>query len=198
MTKKEFLSALKKRLSELPKEDRDKSLEYYNEILNDRIEDGMTEEEAVSQIGSVDEIARQTVAENPFADTACVSKPKKKFRIWEIILIAIGSPIWLSLIVAAFALVLSLYVVLWSVIVCVWAAFVSLFACALVGTVQGIIFIATNNRLSGFALFGAAAICAGLAILMFFGSKAATKGILFLTKKIASNIKKCFSKKEEA
>ena len=40
-------------------------------------------------------------------------------------------------------------------------------------------------------------VCAGLSIFMFYGYKAATNGILILTKKVATGIKNCFIKKEK-
>ena len=96
------------------------------------------------------------------------------------------------------AVLLSVYVVLWSVVVSVWSAFGSLVACAFGGVVAGAIFAVTNNALTGIALIGASLVCAGVAVFMFFACKAATKGIILLTKKIALGIKKSFVKKEEA
>ena len=123
-------------------------------------------------------------------------KPKRRLRAWEIVLLALGSPIWLSLAIAAFAVILSLYVVLWSLIVSVWAVFVSLAACAIGGVIAGVFFAICNNALVGIAIASAGTVCAGLAIFVFFGCKAATKGIIYLTKKIALGIKKCFIRKE--
>ena len=39
MNKQEFLKALSDRLQGIPKEDREKSLEYYSEMIDDRTED---------------------------------------------------------------------------------------------------------------------------------------------------------------
>lgn len=57
MTRKQFLTELDLRLSVLPKEEADKHLVYYAEILADRVEDGMTDEEAVASLESLDTIA---------------------------------------------------------------------------------------------------------------------------------------------
>jgi hypothetical protein len=62
--------------------------------------------------------------------------------------------------------------------------------------VGGGIFAATGNRLAGIATIGAALICAGVAIFLFCGCKAATKGAARLTGKIISATKRCFMKKE--
>lgn len=52
MTKQEFLLRIRNGLAALPKEDIEKSVEYYREMIDDRMEDGLSEEEAVAAIGS--------------------------------------------------------------------------------------------------------------------------------------------------
>lgn len=199
MTKLQFLLSLHDRLSGLPKDDVEERLHFYSEMIEDRMEDGLSEEEAVSAVGSVDEIAAQIVADIPLAKIAKEKiKPKRRLKVWEIVLLALGSPIWLSLLIAAFAVTLSLYASLWSVIISLWAVFGSLIGCA-VGTIAaGTVLAFGSNSLAGVAMIGAGSICAGLSVFLFFGCKAATKGILLLTKKIGSRIKRCFLKKEEA
>lgn len=199
MSKQEFLDKLRAELAGLPKEDIEERLNFYSEMIDDRIEDGQTEQEAIRDIGSVAGITEQIISDIPLAKIAKERiKPKRRLKAWEIVLLVLGSPIWLSLAVAAFAVLLSVYVVLWSVVVSVWSAFGSLVACAFGGVVAGAIFAVTNNALTGIALIGASLVCAGVAIFMFFACKAATKGIILLTKKIALGIKKSFVKKEEA
>lgn len=199
MKKQEFLCALKKRLSGLPKQDVEDRLNFYSEMIDDRTEEGWTEEEVISDIGSVDEISTQIIADIPFTKIATERvKPKKRLKMWEIALLAIGSPIWLSLAIAAFSVLLSLYAVLWSLIVSVWAVFASLAAGAVGGVVVGISFAFRGNGLTGIAVIGAGIVCAGLAIFLFFGCKTATNGIIYLSQKIALGIKKCFIKKENA
>ena len=197
MTKQAFLTALRERLCGLPKQDVEERLGFYSEMIDDRIEDGCTEEEAVFAIGSVDGIAAQIIADIPFTKIAKESiRPKKRFKAWEIVLLALGSPIWLSLAIAAAAVILSLYVVLWSVIISVWSVFASLVACAFGGIAAGAIFAACGNGIAGGATIGAGLVCAGVSVFLFFGCRAATKGILLLTKQIALGIKKYFVRKE--
>lgn len=199
MRKQEFLCALEKRLSNLPKQDVKEHLDFYSEMIDDRTEEGRTEEEAVSDIGTVDEISAQIIADIPFAKNAMERvKPKKRLKTREIVLLILGSPIWLSLVIAAFAVILSLYIVLWALIVSIWAVFASLIACAIGGVTAGIFFTFSGNGLTAIATVGAGIVCAGLAIFLFFGCKISTKGVIHLTKKIASGIKKCFIKKEMA
>ena len=199
MNKQEFLFQLRKGLSGLPQEDIEGRLSFYSEMIEDRMEEGLSEEEAVFAAGSVSNIVAQTVADIPLAKIAKERiKTKRHLKAWEIVLLALGSPIWLSLCIAAFAVILSLYVSLWSVVISLWSVFVSLAVSSLGTIIAGVIFVCCGNALSGIAVISIGIVCAGLCIFMFFGCKAATKGILILTKKIAVWIKNCFIKKEEA
>ena len=199
MKKQEFLDELRKGLSGLPQEDIEERLAFYGEMLDDRIEEGLSEEEAVSAIGNVDEIVRQTVADIPLAKIAKESiKPKRSLKAWEIVLLALGSPIWLSLGAAAIAVIVSLYAVLLAVIAALWSVFGAFAVCA-VASIPGCVIIAAHgNAAAGLAVLAAGIVCAGLSIFMFFGSKAATKGILALTRKMTMGLKNCFIRKEEA
>ena len=57
MCKQEFLSQLRARLGGLPHRDVEERLNFYGEMIDDRMEEGRSEDEAVSDIGSVEEIA---------------------------------------------------------------------------------------------------------------------------------------------
>ena len=199
MIKTEFLDQLKKGLLGLPEDDITRSIEFYSEMIDDRVEDGKTEQEAVADIGTVKEAVAQILSEIPMSKLIKEkAKKKRKFNAWEIVLLALGSPIWLSLIVAAFAVVISVYAVIWSVVASLWAVFAALIGGAVGGVGSGVVFICTDNLLPGIAMIGASLVCAGLSIFMFFGCKETTKGIVILTKKIALFIKKSFVKKEVA
>lgn len=198
MIKQEFLAQLRKKMSGLPQDDIEERLTFYSEMIDDRIEEGFSEEEAVSAVGTVDEIVAQVVADIPLAKIAKKTiKPKRRLKTWEIVLLVLGSPIWLSLGIAAFCVILSLCVSLWAVIVSLCAVFASLAVCFIDGVVSGIIFAVSGNGLAGIANISVGIICAGLSVFMFYGCKATIKGIFILTKKTALWIKKCFIQKEE-
>lgn len=199
MNKRDFLAGLRKGLSGLPQADIEERLTFYAEMLDDRMEEGLSEEEAVAAIGDIDEIVRHTVADTPLSKIAKERiRPKRRLRAWEIVLLVLGSPIWLSLGIAAAAVVIAVYVSLWAVIVSLWAIFAALAVCA-VGSVPVCVILASRgNAASGLALLAAGLVCAGLSIFMFFACKKATQGILALTKKITIHIKNRFIGKEEA
>ena len=198
MNKQEFLTQLRNRLSGLPKEDIEERLNFFSEMIDDRMEEGLSEEEAVKLAGSVDEIVAQTVAEIPLAKIAKERiSPKRQLRVWELVLIIVGSPIWLSLAIAVIAVIFSVYVSLWAVIISLWSVFVALAVSALACILSSAITFFIGNVFTSLGLFSAGLICAGLSIFMFFGCKAISKCILQLTKKFAIWIKNCFIKKEE-
>lgn len=199
MNKQEFIAQLRKGLSGLPQEDIEERVAFYSEMIDDRMEEGLSEEEAVCEIGSVDTIISQIVADTPITKLVKEKiKPKKRLNACEIVLLVLGSPIWLSLLIAAVAVILSLYVSLWSVIVSLWAVFAAFIGCVLGGIAAGIGFAIGGNGLTGVAMIGAGIVCAGLSIFLFYVCKAATKGTLLLTKKMALGMKNGFVKKEEA
>ena len=88
MSKQEFLEQLRKGLSGLPQEDIEERVSFFNEMIEDRMDEGLTEEEAVMAAGPVEEIIEQTVADIPFAKIAKERiKPKRQLKTWEIVLL---------------------------------------------------------------------------------------------------------------
>ena len=198
MTKIEFILDLQERLSGFPIEELSEQINFYSEMIDDRTEEGFSEEEAVAQLGSVKDIADKLISEIPFSQLVKERvKAKRKMTAWEIVLLALGSPVWLSLLIAVLAVIFSVYVALWSVVISLWAVFVSLVASGVGGAVVGAVIAFKMNVLTGVALIGAAFVCSGLSVLFFFGCKAVTKGMAFLTKKMALWIKLMFVRKEK-
>ena len=188
MNKMQFLLELDKMLSQLSETEKVDWLRFYSEMIEDRMEEGLSEEEAVAAIGTVRDIAAQITADQP-------AGAAKKRNPWMVLLLILGSPIWIAILASLFAVVLTLYISLWVIVISLWAVFASLAACGLAGVAGGIGFACGGHVLPGIALSGAGLVCAGLAILLFFGCRAATKGTAILGKKIFILIKKCFRKK---
>lgn len=199
MNKQEFLAELKAKLIGLPQDDIEERLGFYSEMIDDRVEEGLTEEQAICELGTIESIATQIMSEIPLTKLVREKvKPSRKLSVWEIVLLVLGSPIWLSLLIALFAIVISIYAVVWSVIISLWAVEFSLAACSVGGVFASVFFMAKGNLVSGAAMLGAGILCAGLAIFGFHGCKYATSAILKLSKKIFIWIKSCFVKKEVA
>lgn len=197
MNKQEFLEELRKGLSGLPQGDIEERLSFYSEMIDDRMEEGLSESEAVSAIGSVKDVVFQILSEMPL--TKLVKEkvtPNRSLKVWEIVLLALGSPIWLSLLLAAVAIVLAVYIVIWSVIITLWSVEAVFVACFLGGLASAIVFMFQGHTLTAVGMLGMGMCCAGLAVFLVFGCRAATKGTFFLTKKIALGVKSLFVGKE--
>ncbi len=198
MKKIEFILALGEKLSELPKNEVNEHLSFYSEMIEDRIEEGLSEEDAVAAVGKIEEIAAGILADSPTSSKEGVKKPKRQLKGWEITLLAIGSPIWFSLLVAVASVCFSLYAVLWAVVVSVWAVFVACAGGVIIGLAAGIGYIFNGGYVSGLVLVCCAFAAAGIAIFAFFGGLAITKGAVWLTKSSINGIRRIFTKKEEA
>lgn len=198
MTKENFLTELREKLHGLPQEEIEERAAFYNEMINDRMEDGSTEEEAVSGIGSVDSVVEQIMADIPISTIVKEKvKPKRKLKTWEIVLLILGAPLWIPLLISALAVVFSIYVTIWSVMISIYAADLSLAAGAFAGLAGIVGFLKAGSPAGAFFSFGTALVSAGLAILLFFGCVWLTKSIIKATKKIILSIKLSLVGKEE-
>ncbi|MBQ8304834.1 MAG: DUF1700 domain-containing protein [Blautia sp.] len=197
MNKEQFLSELRRRLSGLPSDEIEERIAFYSEVIDDRMEEGLTEEEAISCIGPVDAVVEQIMTEIPL--TTLVKdkiKPKRKRKGWEVALLILGSPVWLPILIAFAAVVFAVFVAFWAVGVSLYAADLGLWA----GTVGSVVvigtYLKTGNLMGVLFTAGAAIACAGLAILLFIFSKWITRCILRLTERILLGIKSSFVGKE--
>ena len=118
-------------------------------------------------------------------------------KTWEIVLLAVGSPIWLALAIAAAAIVISVFAVIWSVLVALWAVPVSLIACLPAGVFTLVIKCIAGDVLSGLAMLGIGLAASGLSVFAVYGCIWATKGTWALSKLIIIGIKSMFIGRED-
>ena len=195
MKKDIFLAELKAALSALPEKEIEDTVSFYNEMITDSIEEGSTEEEAIASVGTIEEIVAQVVDYTPLSKILIEKmKPKKRLRFWEILLLSLGSPIWLSLGIVALAVIFSLWISLWAGIISLWAVFasvsVSSFGCMLVG----IVLTAVGRVPEGLLSLSVGLVCSGMGILLFFVCKWITVQFIKLTKKLLLWIKTIFTR----
>lgn len=202
MTKKEFLEKLEDAIKELPRAEIEEHLIFYREMIDDRIEEGVSEEDAVAKLGNIKDIASQILGdlekrksekeavkkadEKDENDDSASSEPpktkKRKLKVWEIVLIILAAPAALSILFSAVSVVISIYTALWSVAISFWASFGALCALAPTGIVLAVASFIEAKAVSGIAYIGGALFCVGLAILMYFVSLLSTKWLVWLTK----------------
>ena len=198
MDKYDFLLALEKRLEGLPAADRQASLDFYSEMLDDLTESGMTEADAVESLGSVDAIAEEILLEMPLPKLVKAKMKKRRLSGLEITLLAVGFPIWLPIGIALLAVVFAVYISLWAVVISLYAANVAMAACAPTGILAAVLLFVQGKAAGGLLFLGAGLVLAGLAILWFFLCNLAAKGMWKLGKLTLRGIKACFIRKKGA
>ena len=202
MTKIQFILALDKRLSGLAESEIEERLIFYSEMIDDRMEEGLTEEEAVAAIGDIDEIANGIMSElaqiKAEAERKPEPKPKRKLAGWEIALLILGIPVWVPLVCAAFAVGLSLYASAWAIMISLWVCFVTLAVVTPYLLVLGLIQIFSVQAITGIAIIGSSLVSAGLTVFAFYGCLSLTKLMIRLTVWSFKRIARLFSKKEVA
>ena len=197
MTKLDFLLELNTKLSGLPEEDIEKSLQYYSEMIADRMEDGLSEAEAVAAVGDPAEIAAQIEAqiltEMPLGQLVKTKlKPTRTRRAWEIAVFVLGAPVWIPLLAAVLIVLFSVYVSIWSVVVSLYAADLALAVSALACIIAAVPYAAGGSIAAGAFMFGGGLVVAGLAIFAFFGCGWIAGAVLRLGRLILRGIRACF------
>ena len=172
MNKQAFLDQLDHLLRYLSHAERQQHLDYYAEMIDDRVEDGLSEEEAVAGLGSTADIAAQILGDMP-------QKKERRYPVWAIVLIILGAPLWITLLLtvaaAALSIVLSLAAVYISLFLSLWAALAGLYAAVfalalsfLVCMASGINYLLQSYTAPGIAVMGAGLVCGGCTVLLFF------------------------------
>ncbi|MBE6837312.1 MAG: DUF1700 domain-containing protein [Ruminococcus sp.] len=126
MNKNEFLKRLREFLSPLSEEERNNAVSYYEEF----IEDCESEEIALSQLGSPEEIAGQILRENGINSEKTTSDIKSEIKSPKnttliIIIIILTFPLWIGFVCGAFGLIVGAIALAFSIVVSTIAVGVS-------------------------------------------------------------------------
>ena len=192
MTKQEYLSAIRGKIRKMPADDINKFMDYYSEMIDDRMEDGLSEEDAVADMDAPDDVVDQILADMPLTKLVKEKiKPSHRLKAWEIILLILGSPIWAPLLLTAIVLVIAMAVVILALLLSFYAIVLSM-AVAGIGGLLGV--IVTQNVPAALFMLGAAFAGIGLAILFIVAVKPVTIGIFKLYKASVNGIKRMFVK----
>ena len=198
MNKQDYLYALRNGLDGLPENEINERISFYSDMIDDRVEEGMSEEEAINQIGSPEKVLEEILS-----DVSLVKiikhkvKPKRRLRGWEIALIIIGSPLWFPLLVAAFAIVFALFVAVWAILGGLFSGDIAL----AIGGIAG--FIGVGSQFvegsfgGGLAIFGGSLASIGIALFLLVACIGLTKGLIKAIRAIILGIKKSLVRKDE-
>lgn len=161
MNKAVFLGQLDRELKGIEKSEKAKFLSYYTEMIEDRMENGVSEEEAVQGVGIPKQIAGEILEEQGGKEGKHMALGTK---ILFGVLMVLGSPLWGSLLLAAVLLILSGYIVIWCLPFITGAVSLSAAVTAVISVVGSVILL-FQNPISGVFQLGTGVFLAGIAIL---------------------------------
>lgn len=194
MTKQEFLSSLRAKLQGLPKEDIDERVSFYEEMINDRIDEGEKEEDIIAELGSVDDVVRTIAADIPLAKIVKHKmKPKRRIRGWEIALIILGFPLWFPLVLTAMVLIFVFCILVWTMVIVTYSVEAAFAAATVTSGVCFAVYLLHGE--CNFVALGTSVLSFGAALLMILACIGATIGSAKLSKRIMTGIKMIFIKK---
>ncbi len=198
MTKQEFSAELRRRLYGLPQNDIEERLTFYSEMIDDRMEEGLSEEEAVAELGPIEDIITHIMSEIPLSRLVKEKvKSRPTLETWQIVLIVLSSIVWLPLLGSISSLIFSIYIGVWSLVLLIWLCDFAFAIKAILEISSFVTALAEGNVWYSLSGLGRAMIWAGVAILLFFAAKEAVKAVINLTKKIFIKIKSWIMKKED-
>ncbi|MDO5044237.1 MAG: DUF1700 domain-containing protein [Coriobacteriia bacterium] len=193
MLKKEFMKSLQAYLSTLPEFERQSTLEFYSELIDDRMDEGSSEEEAIASLESPFDIAsnlldiREQEKIEFFVDRPNTQEKKK---LWPWVLLAIiTAPLWLFIL---FMVLLFIFFIILSIlsifVMLLTAAFLLIVAAGNVFVTS--FFIFPSSILAGISHLGLSLGLLGLALfsglLAYFVFVAVFKGTKALVQSIST------------
>jgi len=161
-------------------------------MIDEKMDEGLTEDEAVAAIGTPEEIADGILRETPLAKLVKERvKPKRQLTALEIVLIVLGAPLWLPIIIAILAVVFSVIVSLWAIVISLWTVPLSLGLAAVAVLLLTIVNLIACRFGRVFLMLGVGLFLLGFGLIWSVVCLYMTKGIIWICKMIFLLIKKC-------
>lgn len=205
MNKQEYLDQLRTALGCLSEEEVEESVAFYTEMIDDRVADGMSEEEAAAQLDEPKTAARAIIGDLPAeareasqvsraaraTPTQVVppvqpnSKPKSRVLYWTLVIL--GSPLWLALLLAGAAVIVAVVAIVAalalsvaafaaSLLLALWVLAAALLAAGPLGVAVCFYGLAIGQPAYAAAELGSDLICFGLGLFCLHGAVAASAG----------------------
>ena len=198
MKREEYLDRIRALLQNLPPEDLERSLAFYAESIADRMEDGMSEEEAVASMESPEEAANAILLEQPLPTLVKVRvKERRQLSALEILLLVLGFPLWLPLLLTALVLVFTFILLAWVLVLVPASVCLALGVSAIAVLFAGVLSLTKITLPALLAAPGAALILAGLAILAGFVVLGTLRLALIVTRALVRGLKSLLIRKED-
>lgn len=195
MTKVEFTRALAARLAGLPESEIDRITAFYAEMADDRMEEGMAEEEAVAALGDVETAAKQAMMDLPLPvlmkSKVKESRDKADSKALWILIAVLGFPLWFPLLITFASLIIALYVTVWALIVTIGAAVISVGIGGAAGLV-GSAFMLGASPVSGLFMLGCSLVLIGITMFLIKPVILICKALAKLTVYALRSVKRMF------
>lgn len=166
MTKTDFINSLKEKLYKIEAKDVDVTISYYSEMIDDYVDSGYSEEEAINKMGSIEQIISEYETSNQDVDKA--SNETKLYRnilltnkVLIVLILLLLSPI----IIAAFGVFISLVACFFAVLLSTWVVDVSLAISSVYSLIMAL-FSISNNALSVIFYLGCMLVMGSVSILL--------------------------------
>lgn len=196
MNKQEYLARLRAALACLPEGEIEESVAFYTEMIDDRVADGLIEEEATAQLDDPKAAARAIIADLPVVPRTVVrTKQRNRALYWTLVIL--GSPLWLTLLLAAGMLVLAGLLTIWCLILGLWLLAAGLLAGGPLGIGVCLWALAVGQPAYGVFELGSGLLCFGLGLFCLHGAVAASKTLMQVSRQWIAKAKAPFVKVKE-
>lgn len=183
MNRNQFIDKLAKKLSNLSEQELKQTIDYYYEIISDKINDGMTEDEVIDSLGSIDEIASSILSDNFILKNDKANDKNKKENNWKGITIGATAIIWIPILIGLIGGAIGIYVSLWAIVISFGATSLATGIGTLV-SILGIIDICTGAVGSGLTWISMGIGSLGLCFIFYTITIYSGKFMIYITKKI--------------
>ena len=167
MNKTDFMLQLNNALhkAHVPQNEARDAVQFYAECVDERVEDGATEAEAIEGLGSIDSIVESVVADLPKAARG-IGRLDSGNKALKVILLVLTFPVWGSILVSLALVAAALIAVLWSLLAAAAALWIACITAGLAG-IAALVHGAANGAGQAGALgFGIGIALSGLAVVL--------------------------------
>lgn len=184
MDKQEYIENLKKQLRNETYETVCQIIDYYQEMIDDLMEDGYTEQEAILKLENVQDVVHNIRGEPTYQ----IKKMNKHLKIGLSILLFILFPLWGTVLAAFLMILLCLYIVIWCFPFISGSITISGIVVFIVGIFGAFPLFMTSYAL-GLMQLGISAMAGGLGLLCMMLTYISYQKIIHVSQKLTYQVK---------
>lgn len=203
MNKQQFLAELDRRLVCLPLQDREESIGFYSELIDDKMEaEGISEEEAIAGLGSMNEIVYAILDGYPayklMGKKMKDSKEHSSNKVLFIVLEVLTFPIWFTLLLTAAIVVFSVYISIWAVLIALAITLGAILLSGVICLIASCFISFTQGLVQALLVLGVGFCSIGIGMFLYKPVFAACRGLISIMKRFFTELKYRFFVKKGA